>query len=82
MTIKKIAVTSSMVLALGLSLPLFAASDSDEGKVIDGDAVTIECIPQVEADAMEQADREKLTIPICEDIDEGMQKEDPAVPKQ
>lgn len=78
MTIKKIAVTSSMVLALGLSLPLFAASHEAKEKVQDGDALTIECIPQLEADAMEQADREKLTIPICEDVDEGMKKEDAA----
>ena len=47
-------------------------------RILDGDALTIECIPQLEADAMDQADREKLTIPICEDIDEGMKKEDAA----
>ena len=78
MTIKKIAATSSMVLALGFSLPLFAMSHEAKEKVLDGDALTIECIPQIEADAMEQADREKLTIPICEDIDEGMKKDDAA----
>ena len=32
MTIKKIAVTNSMVLALGLSLPLFAASHEAKEK--------------------------------------------------
>jgi len=78
MSIKKVVVSSSAVLALSLSLPLFAASQTDEEKTVDGDAVTMECIPQIEADAMEQAEREKLTLPICEAIEEGMKKEDAA----
>jgi len=75
MSIKKIAVASSLLLTMGFSSPLFAGSNSEQGKVLDGDALTIECIPQAEADVMEQADREKLTIPICEDIEGGMKKD-------
>lgn len=75
MTIKKTTLTSSMILALGLSLPLFAASDADAPKIVDGDGIVIECIPQLEVDAMNPTDKEKLTIPICEDINQAMPKE-------
>jgi hypothetical protein len=82
MTIKKTAISTSIVLAVGLSLPLFAQTEGVPTNVVDGDAVTIECIPQAEADAMNPTDREKLTLPICEATDGGTNKEDTKAPTQ
>ena len=76
MTIKKTAISTSMALAIGLSLPLFAQTEADPTKIVDGDAVTIECIPQAEVDAMTQEDMAKLILPICEVVDGEMKKED------
>ncbi len=76
MTINKTAIATSVTLALGFSLPLYAQTEGVPSTVVDGDAVTIECIPQAEVDAMNPIDREKLTLPICEVIDGEMNKED------
>lgn len=65
MTIKKTAVTTSFLLAMGLSTPGFA---DDKVEVIDGDKVTIECITQTEVDLMTDEDKAKLTLPICEEM--------------
>lgn len=75
MTIQKTAISTSIVLALGLSIPAFAQTEGQpeamEGTasvtIIDGDAVTIECVPQAEVDAMTVEDKGKLTLPVCED---------------
>jgi len=69
MTIKKTAISTSMVLAMGLSLPLFAQTEEMPKAVVDGDTAIIECIPQAEVDAMNAADKEKLTLAICEDVE-------------
>jgi len=75
MTIKKAAISTSIVLAMGFSIPVFAQTEGQpeamEGTgsvtIVDGDAVTIECVPQAEVDAMTDEDKGKLTLPVCED---------------
>lgn len=74
MTINKTALSTSLLLALGLSMSSLAQAESlpvTEGTssvtIVDGDAVTIECIPQAEVDAMTDEDKGKLTLPVCED---------------
>ena len=77
MTIKNTALSTSIVLAMGLSIPAFAQTEGQpevvEGTTsaatLDGDAVIIECILQAEVDAMTQEDKEKLTLPVCKDTD-------------
>lgn len=81
MTIKKTAVSTSIVLAIGLSFPLFAQTEGVPETVVDGDAVTIECVPQAEVDAMTAADKEKLTLPVCE-ITENNPEDAAAAPAQ
>jgi len=76
MTIKQTVISTSIALTLGITGPLFAQTATDPSKIVDGDAVTIECIPQAEVDAMSQEDKEKLTLPICELVDGEMKKED------
>jgi hypothetical protein len=72
MTIKKTAVSTSIVLAsvlaMGASMSAFAQTE-EMPKIVDGDSAIIECIPKAEVDAMNAADKEKLTLPTCEDID-------------
>lgn len=72
MTIKKTAVSTSIVLAsvlaLGTSLSAFAQTQ-EMPTIVDGDTTIIDCIPQAEVDAMNAADKEKLTLPTCENVD-------------
>ena len=70
MTIKKTAVTTSFLLAMGLSLPGFA---DDKVEMVDGDSVTIECVTQADVDLMTEEDKAKLILPIC---DEMMEKKE------
>ena len=75
MTIKKTAITTSIALAMGFSIPAFAQTEgqpeamagTSSASVVDGDAVTIECVPQAEVDAMTDEDKGKLTLPVCKD---------------
>jgi hypothetical protein len=48
---------------------------------VDGVAVEIECIPQAEVDLMNEADKGKLTLPVCEDAGASDEKnaEEPKV---
>ncbi|MEH6455721.1 MAG: hypothetical protein V7749_05330 [Cocleimonas sp.] len=62
MTIKKTAITTSLLLAMGLSMPGFAETKTE---MVDGDAVTIECITLAEVDLMTDEDKAKLTLPVC-----------------
>ncbi len=66
MTIKKTAIATSLLLAMGLSSSVFA-----ETKVLDGDAVTIECITAAEVEAMSDEDKAKLTLPVCENVEKN-----------
>jgi len=77
MTNQKTALFSSIFLVAGLATSVYAqaegkkdaSTDMTTVTVIDGDAVTIECIPQAEVDAMTAADKEKLKLPVCEDAE-------------
>ena len=77
MTIQKTALFPSILLVAGLATSVYAQAegkkDANTGMmsvtVIDGDAVTIECIPQAEVDAMTAEDKEKLKLPVCEDAE-------------
>jgi len=67
MTIKKTALSTSIILAMGLSIPAFAETKLAEGATAaDGTVVEIECVPQTEVDLMTAEDKAKLTLPICE----------------
>ena len=68
MTIKKTVVATSFLLAMGFSLPGFAGTKTE---VVDGDTVTIECIPAAEVDAMTDEDKAKLTLPVCENVEKN-----------
>ncbi|MGK0273244.1 MAG: hypothetical protein ACI88H_003923, partial [Cocleimonas sp.] len=46
---------------MGLSLPGFSETKAE---VVDGDAVTIECITMAEVDLMTDEDKAKLTLPV------------------
>ena len=65
MTIKKTAVTTSILLALGFSLPGFAETKTE---MVDGDAVTIDCITKAEVDKMSDVDKANLKLPVCEEV--------------
>jgi len=67
MTIKKTALSTSVILAMGFAVPVFAKTELMPEATLDGVAVEIECIPQAEVDLMTQEDRGKLNLPICED---------------
>ncbi|KAG1707728.1 Miniconductance mechanosensitive channel YbdG [Nymphon striatum] len=76
MLLKKVVLTSSMALALSavFSANTWAESPAVEApkmEIIDGDKVTIECIPQAEVDAMSAGDKEKLTLPVCDETEKA-----------
>ena len=70
MTIKETAVATSILLAMGLSLPGFAETKA-QPVVVDGDAVTIDCITKAEVDTMSDEDRANLKLPICEEVEKN-----------
>ena len=70
MTIRKTAVATSILLAMGLSLPGFAETKPDP-VMVDGDAVIIECITKAEVDMMSDEDRANLKLPVCEDVEKN-----------
>ena len=80
MTIKKTAVLTSIILASGLSLSATAQAEgqpkgmAEKPTIVDGDAVTIDCIPQAEVDALTDAEKEKLKLPVCEDVKSSEEK--------
>ncbi len=84
MTIKKTALSTSIVLALGLSIPAFAETKAAEGAIAaDGTVVEIECIPQTEVDLMTAEDKAKLTLPVCEtEAGADAAAEEPKAPAQ
>lgn len=61
MTIKKTAIATSLLLAMGFSAPGFAETSS---VMVDGNAV--ECVPVADIEAMTEEDKAKLTLPVCE----------------
>lgn len=64
---KKTALSTSIILALGLSMPAFAETKAAEGATTeDGTVVEIECVPQTEVDLMTAEAKANLTLPICE----------------
>ena len=65
---KKIAV--AILLVTGLSLPGFAETKV-QPEVVDGDAVTIECITKAEVDKMSDEDKAKLILSVCEQIEKN-----------
>jgi len=67
MTTKKTALSTSIILAVGLAVPAFAQTEGVPVTVVDGEAVEIECIPQAEVDLMSEEDKGKLNLPVCED---------------
>ncbi|GAA0397102.1 hypothetical protein GCM10009133_02690 [Cocleimonas flava] len=68
MTIKKTAVATSILLAIGFSLPGFAETKTE---MVDGDAVTIDCITTAEVDKMSDEDKANLKLPICEEVEKN-----------
>ena len=74
MTIKKTALSTSIILAMGLAVPAFAKTEGMPAIVVDGEAVEIECNTQAEADLMSEEDKGKLNLPVCEDT--GLSGED------
>ncbi len=77
MTISKTALSTSLLTLamMAVSSNSFAGTEGvpevTEGAsnvtAVDGEAVSIECIPQAEVDAMTAEDKEKLTLPVCDD---------------
>lgn len=67
MTIKKTALSTSIILAMGFAVPAFAKTEGMPAVVVDGEAVEIECVPQAEVDLMSDEDKGKLNLPVCED---------------
>lgn len=76
MIINKTVITTSLLLSMGLSAPSFAETKTE---MVDGDAVTIECITLAEVDLMTDEDKAKLTLPVCEDVEKN---EDGTTPTQ
>lgn len=62
MTINKTTLSTSLLLAIGLSVSAFAQTETAPAT----EPVAIECIPQAEVDAMTDEDKGKLTLPVCE----------------
>jgi hypothetical protein len=82
MTIKKTALSTSIILAMGFAVPAFAKTEGMPEAIVDGVAVEIECIPQAEVDLMTAEDQSKLTLPVCEDAgvsDEEKNAEEPKI---
>jgi len=67
MTIKKTALSTSIILAMGFAVPAFAKTEMMPEATLDGVAVEIECIPQAEVDLMTEEDKGKLNLPVCEE---------------
>ena len=67
MTIKKTVVATAFLMAMGLSSSGFALS-KPEPEVLDGDAVTIECVTLADVDLMTDEEKGELTLPVCEDV--------------
>ena len=57
--------STSMLLAMGLSLPILAHAEVTA--LAEGDAIIEDCILPVEVEAMTNEQREKLTLPVCID---------------
>ncbi len=66
--------STSMLLAIGLSLPLLAQAESKAP--VEGEAMVEDCILPAEVEAMTDEQRAKLTLPIC--IDEADAEKDKA----
>lgn len=67
-TITKTAVATSFLLAIGLSFPGFVEAKTE---IVDGDAVTIECITKAEVDMMSDEDRANLKLSVCEEVEKN-----------
>ncbi len=80
MTIKKTALSTSIILAMGLTIPAFAQTEG-AAPTVDGEAVTIECIPQAEVDLMTAEDKGKLTLPVCADAEAAETEKNAEEPK-
>ena len=78
MTINKTALSTSLLLALGLSLSSLAQAETAPAVDPAAEPVALECIPQAEVDAMTDEDKAKLTLPVCE----VEATEEPAAPAQ
>ncbi len=81
MRINKTALSTSIILAMGLSIPAFAeVVTKDAAATMDGKVVEIECVPQTEVDLMTTEDKAKLMLPIC-DVDAEADKATEEEPK-
>ena len=67
MAIKKTALSTAIILAMGFAIPALAKTEVMPTAVVDGEAMEIECIPQAEVDLMTEEDQVKLNLPVCED---------------
>jgi len=65
MTINKIVLASSLLLAIGVSATGFA---NEKPEMVDAEAVTIECVSAADVEAMTDEDKSKLTLPVCENV--------------
>ncbi len=81
MTIKKTALSTSMILVMGFAVPAFAKTEVMPEATVDGVAVEIECIPQAEVDLMTEVDKEKLKLPVCEDAGMSEKEKNAEEPK-
>jgi len=65
MTMKKIVLASSLLLAIGVSTTGFA---NEKPEMLDADNVTIECVSAADVEAMTDEDKTKLILPVCENV--------------
>ena len=84
MTIVKTVLSTSLILAMGVSSSLFALTEGEPATaeapvaaIVDGDAVVIECIPQAEVDAMTEEDKGELKLPVCDEMMNEKNAEEP-----
>jgi len=82
MSTLKTTLSTSIVLAMGLSLPFLAHA---EGKAqMDESAVAIDCVLPAEVEAMTDEAKAKLTLPVCADdaaASEEKKAEEPVIVK-
>ena len=76
MNIKTKILSTSMLLALGLSMP-FEAAQAEEEKAVD---TAVECISAADIEAMTDEAKANLTQPVCEEAEKTEAVEEPATP--
>jgi len=80
MNITKTGISTAIFLAMGFSTPTWAESEAmpaaaPEVTIVEGDAIKTECVPQAEFDAMSAGDKEKITLPVCDEAADSATEE-------